>query len=73
MTGLRWLARLAPTPMDVWALCDGLGLRTAQSHSQRLQREDLRRYAMARGNGALWQADDELVVFVYVVAATGRC
>jgi hypothetical protein len=31
--------------MDAWALCDGLGLRTVHSHSQRLQREDLRRYA----------------------------
>ena len=37
----------------------GWGLRTAQSHSQRLEREGwLRRYAMTRGNGSLLVATD---------------
>ncbi len=57
--GLRWLARVGPAPMDAWACAMGWGLRAAQSHSQRLEREGwLRRYAMTRGNGSLLVATD---------------
>ncbi|MHB8657697.1 MAG: hypothetical protein ACYC91_07035 [Solirubrobacteraceae bacterium] len=57
--GLRWLARVGPSPMDAWACAMGWGLRAAQSHSQRLEREGwLRRYAMTRGNGSLLVATD---------------
>ena len=59
MTGLRWLARVGPAPMDAWACAMGWGLRAAQSHSQRLEREGwLKRYAMTRGNGSLLLATD---------------
>jgi hypothetical protein len=57
--GLRWLARVGPSPMDAWACAMGWGLRAAQSHSQRLEREGwLQRYAMTRGNGSLLVATD---------------
>ncbi len=59
MTGLRWLARVGPAPMDAWASAMGWGLRATQSHSQRLEREGwLRRYAMTRGNGSLLVVTD---------------
>jgi hypothetical protein len=54
LEGLRWLARVGPTPMEAWACAMGWGRRAAQSHSQRLEREGwLRRYAMTRGHGSL--------------------
>ena len=47
------------SPMDAWACAMGWGLRAAQSHSQRLEREGwLRRYAMTRGHGSLLVATD---------------
>jgi hypothetical protein len=59
MTGLRWLAAVGPSPVDAWACAMGWGLRTAQSHSQRLESEGwLRRYAMTRGLGSLLVATD---------------
>lgn len=59
MTGLRWLAVVGPSPIDAWACAMGWGLRTAQSHSQRLESEGwLRRYAMTRGHGSLLVATD---------------
>ena len=59
MTGLRWLAAVGPSPMDAWACAMGWGLRTAQSHSQRLESEGwLKRYAMTRGHGSLLVATD---------------
>jgi hypothetical protein len=59
MTGLRWLAAVGPSPMDAWGCAMGWGLRTAQSHSQRLESEGwLKRYAMTRGHGSLLVATD---------------
>lgn len=59
MTGLRWLAAVGPSPIDAWACAMGWGVRTAQSHSQRLESEGwLKRYAMTRGNGSLLVATD---------------
>ena len=58
MVGLRWLARVGPSPTDAWACAMGWGLRSAQSHSQRLERAGwLTRYAMTRGRGSLLVAN----------------
>lgn len=55
--GLRWLARVGPSPLEAWRCAMGWAYRTAHSHAQRLEREGwLVRYAMMRGSGSLLAA-----------------
>lgn len=57
MKGLRWLARVGPSPLDAWRCAMGWSEVAAWSHARRLEREGwLRRVPMARGDGSLFMA-----------------
>ena len=57
MAGLRWLARVGPTPLDAWRCAMGWSEVAARSHARRLEREGwLARYPMRRGDGCLFVA-----------------
>lgn len=52
--GLRWLARVGPTPIDAWACAMGWAVPTAKSHAARLSRERwIGRVARPQEDGSL--------------------
>lgn len=54
LTGLAWLARVGPAPLEAWACAMGWGRAAMFSHARRLEREDwLARWPLARGCGSL--------------------
>jgi hypothetical protein len=57
LAGLRWLARVGPSPLDPWRLVMGWSEVAARSHARRLEDAGwLARYPMTRGDGSLFLA-----------------
>ena len=55
LAGLRWLARVGPSPLDPWRLVMGWSEVAARSHARRLEDAGwLARYPMTRGDGSLF-------------------
>ena len=54
LTGLAWLARVGPAPIEAWRSAMGWSLSVAGSHARRLERAGwLARHRMTRGQGSL--------------------
>lgn len=57
MRGLKWLARVGPSPLDPWRYAMGWSEVAARNHARRLEREGwLERCPMVRGEGSLFFA-----------------
>jgi hypothetical protein len=73
MRGLKWLARVGPSPLDPWRYAMGWSEVAARHHARRLEREGwLDRGPMVRGQGSLFLATRKgiLVLGVPLIAAS---
>ena len=69
MEGLRWLARVGPSPLDAWRSAMCWSEVAARSHARRLENQRwLARYPMCRGDGCLFVATRAGVTMAEITA-----